>query len=151
MFCRQPRNQDDWMSSGMLRRVVSQKLTDVLEAVSRAIALMMEAVSTSETSVNFHKTTRCNIPEGCHLHNRRRENLKSHLKDAGLFSRPRELWRHLSLKKGLKSNLPQFLHFIIIFVILCCSCLCLSVFLIANVSCLPLEYLSLNLTLFILF
>jgi hypothetical protein len=26
----------------------------------------------------FYKTTRCYIPEGCHLHNRRRENLKSH-------------------------------------------------------------------------
>jgi hypothetical protein len=42
------------------------------------IALMMEAVSTSETSVNFYETTRRNIPEGCHLHTRRRENLKSH-------------------------------------------------------------------------
>jgi hypothetical protein len=27
------------------------------------IALMMEAVRTSETSVNFYQTTRCNIPE----------------------------------------------------------------------------------------
>jgi hypothetical protein len=31
------------------------------------IALMMEAVSTSETSVNFYKTTWCNIPEDSHL------------------------------------------------------------------------------------
>jgi hypothetical protein len=30
------------------------------------IALMMEAVRTSETSVNFYETTRRNIPEGCH-------------------------------------------------------------------------------------
>jgi hypothetical protein len=37
----------------------------------------MEAVSTSETSINF-KTTRRNIPEGCHHHIRRRENLKPH-------------------------------------------------------------------------
>jgi hypothetical protein len=34
----------------------------------RIIALMMEAVRTSETSVNFYETTWCNILEGCHLH-----------------------------------------------------------------------------------
>jgi hypothetical protein len=43
-----------------------------------AMALMMELVSTSETSINFYQTTRCDISEGCDLHNRRRENLKSH-------------------------------------------------------------------------
>jgi hypothetical protein len=32
------------------------------------IALMMEAASTSETSVNFYQTTRRNIPEDSHLH-----------------------------------------------------------------------------------
>jgi hypothetical protein len=31
------------------------------------IALMMEAVSTSETTVNFYQTTRRNIPEDSHL------------------------------------------------------------------------------------
>jgi hypothetical protein len=30
-------------------------------------ALMMEAASTSETSLNFYQTTRRNIPEGSHL------------------------------------------------------------------------------------
>jgi hypothetical protein len=30
-------------------------------------ALMMEAVSTSETSVNLYDTTQSNIPEDCHL------------------------------------------------------------------------------------
>jgi hypothetical protein len=40
------------------------------------IALMMEAVSTSEMSVNFYQTTRRNIPEDSRLHTRRRENLK---------------------------------------------------------------------------
>jgi hypothetical protein len=49
--------------------IVSQKLTT---------ALMMEAVSTSETPVNFYKTTRCNIPDDSHLHTSRRDNLKSH-------------------------------------------------------------------------
>jgi hypothetical protein len=39
---------------------------------------MMEAASTSETSVNFYQTTRRNIPEDSHLHIRRSEKLKSH-------------------------------------------------------------------------
>jgi hypothetical protein len=41
------------------------------------IALMMEAVSISETSANFYQTTRRYNPEDSHLHTRRRENLKS--------------------------------------------------------------------------
>jgi hypothetical protein len=40
-------------------------------------ALIIEAVRTSETSVCFNKTTLRYIPEGCRLHTRRRENLKS--------------------------------------------------------------------------
>jgi hypothetical protein len=47
---------------------------------------MMEAGSTSETPVNFYQTTRRNIPEGSHLHTRRRENLKSHQDNSKLFS-----------------------------------------------------------------
>jgi hypothetical protein len=43
------------------------------------IALIVEAVRTPEMSVNFYDTIWRNIPEGCHLHFRRRENLKSHL------------------------------------------------------------------------
>jgi hypothetical protein len=39
------------------------------------ISLMMEAVNTSETKVNFYETTRRNIPVDSHLHTRRRENL----------------------------------------------------------------------------
>jgi hypothetical protein len=64
----------------MVRRVVSHKLTEVSEVLTASIitALMMEAVSTSsETSVNFHETTRLNIPEDSHLHTLRRKNLKS--------------------------------------------------------------------------
>jgi hypothetical protein len=34
------------------------------------IALMMVAVSTSKTSVNFYQTTRRKIPEDSHLHTR---------------------------------------------------------------------------------
>jgi phosphoserine aminotransferase len=40
---------------------------------------MTEAVSTSETSVNFYQTTRRNIPEESNIHIRRRENLKSQM------------------------------------------------------------------------
>jgi hypothetical protein len=43
------------------------------------IALMMEAASTSETSVNFYQTTRRYNTEDSHVHTRRRENLKSYL------------------------------------------------------------------------
>jgi hypothetical protein len=39
------------------------------------IALMMEAVNTSETSANFYQTARRNIPQDSRLHARRRENL----------------------------------------------------------------------------
>jgi hypothetical protein len=38
----------------------------------------MEAVRTSETFAYFNEITMRNIPEGYHLHNRRRENLKFH-------------------------------------------------------------------------
>jgi hypothetical protein len=42
------------------------------------VALMMEAVSSSETSVTFYQTTRPNILQDNHLHTCRLENLKSH-------------------------------------------------------------------------
>jgi hypothetical protein len=44
------------------------------------ISLMVQAVHTSETSVRFYQTTRCNNPEDSHIHIHRRENLKLHLK-----------------------------------------------------------------------
>jgi hypothetical protein len=73
----------------MLRRVVSQKFTGVSEVLTAFIfgavsnALMMEAVITSETSVNFCETSRRNIPEDCNIRTRRLENLKCHY--AGMF------------------------------------------------------------------
>jgi hypothetical protein len=42
------------------------------------IALMMEAASTTETSVNFYQTAQRNNPEDSHLYTRCHENLKSH-------------------------------------------------------------------------
>jgi hypothetical protein len=41
-------------------------------------AMMVEAVRTSETSVNFNVTTLRYIPEDSKLHTRRRKNPKSH-------------------------------------------------------------------------
>jgi hypothetical protein len=43
------------------------------------ITLMMEAESTSETSVNVYQTTQRNNPEDSNLHTRRRENLMFHI------------------------------------------------------------------------
>jgi hypothetical protein len=40
---------------------------------------MMAAARTSETSVNYYQTTRCNDPEDSHLHTHCHENVKSHL------------------------------------------------------------------------
>jgi hypothetical protein len=51
--------------------------TDFSEVLAASIALMMEAASTSVTSVNFYQTARRNNPEDSHLHTRPRENLKS--------------------------------------------------------------------------
>jgi hypothetical protein len=48
-------------SSGLSRRIIREKFTDGLEA------LMIEAASTSETSVNFYQTTRRYNPEDSHL------------------------------------------------------------------------------------
>jgi hypothetical protein len=39
------------------------------------VALIMEAVRTFETSVKFYESTRRNIPRGCHIYTRLRENL----------------------------------------------------------------------------
>jgi hypothetical protein len=44
------------------------EISEVLTAsINREIAVMMEAVSTSETSVNFYQSTRPNTPEDSHL------------------------------------------------------------------------------------
>jgi hypothetical protein len=50
---------------------------DVSEVVSNIRAITV--VSTSETSVIIYQTTQRNMPESSHLHNRRRDNLKSHM------------------------------------------------------------------------
>jgi hypothetical protein len=40
--------------------------------------MMMEAAHISQTSVYFNEITQRYVLEGCHLHIRRRENLKTH-------------------------------------------------------------------------
>jgi hypothetical protein len=55
------------------RRVVTLKLTDVSEVCTAITALMMAAVRTSETSINFNVSTRRYIPEDSKHHTRRRE------------------------------------------------------------------------------
>jgi hypothetical protein len=51
--------------TAMLHREESYKFIDVSEVltVSIIMAKMVAAVSTSETWVNFYRSTRCNIPE----------------------------------------------------------------------------------------
>jgi hypothetical protein len=49
-----------------------------VHAAAIIIALMTEAVRTSETSVHYNMTKRRYIPEDSKLHTHRRENLKSH-------------------------------------------------------------------------
>jgi hypothetical protein len=66
------------------------KLTDVSEMQNGSIirAMLMEAVRTSETSVNFKVTTRSYIPEDSKLRTRRRENQKSHVDSCGSLYDP---------------------------------------------------------------
>jgi hypothetical protein len=52
-------------------------LPHLATSITRAIALMMVAANTSETSVSVCQTTRHKNPEDSHLRTRRRENLKS--------------------------------------------------------------------------
>jgi hypothetical protein len=47
--------------------------------LNKVITLMMEAGTSSETSVNYYQSTRRNNPEDSHFHTRRRENFESHI------------------------------------------------------------------------
>jgi hypothetical protein len=44
------------------------RVSQVLTAATIIVALKMEAVSTPETSINFHQTAWHNIPKDSHLH-----------------------------------------------------------------------------------
>jgi hypothetical protein len=56
----------------------TMSVSSTKDGIVDKIALMLEAVRTSEMSVYFNKTTRRYIPDGCYLHTRRRENMNSH-------------------------------------------------------------------------
>jgi hypothetical protein len=62
----------DWYE---VTNVSEVHITSVITAM---IALMMEAVRTSETLVKSYQSTRRYNPEDSHLHGHRRENLKSY-------------------------------------------------------------------------
>jgi hypothetical protein len=57
---------------------VSEVRTDSIIRAPIIIAMMVEAVRISETSVHPNETTKRYIPEGSKLHTRGSENLKSH-------------------------------------------------------------------------
>jgi hypothetical protein len=58
----------------------TDEVSEVLAAsIIRAIALTMEAARTSETLINFYKTTRRYNPEDSHLLIHRRDNLRSYI------------------------------------------------------------------------
>lgn len=50
---------------------------NLVDTIIRAMALIIAAASTSDTSVNVYKATRCNNPEGSCLRTHCRKNLKS--------------------------------------------------------------------------
>jgi hypothetical protein len=58
--------------------IISSSSSIVIIIIIITIALMIEAVRTSETSAYFNETTRRYNTEYQHLHTGRRENLKSH-------------------------------------------------------------------------
>jgi hypothetical protein len=70
-----------------MHRAVWCKFNDISEFFSASnitvmtglVAVMMEAVSTCETSVNFNQTTRCKNTEGVHEHGHHCKKLKFHL------------------------------------------------------------------------
>jgi hypothetical protein len=62
------------LSSGIL---ITKAITPLLWYV---VTMMVEAVSTFETSVNIYQTTRRNILEDSQFHTCRRENMKPHIR-----------------------------------------------------------------------
>jgi hypothetical protein len=69
---------------------------------------MMEAASTSETSVNFYQATRRINTEDSHLHTRRRENLKSQQLNAQFRRAQAGPWENMrDLQYNLQLSVTQ--------------------------------------------
>jgi hypothetical protein len=66
------------MSFGMMHHVVWWKFTNISKVLTAFMIRLIEAVSTSEISVNFYQTTWHIIPEHSHLQTCHCKNLKSH-------------------------------------------------------------------------
>jgi hypothetical protein len=71
----------------------------------RLITVMMQAVNTSETPVNFYETTQRYNPEDSHLYTRR-ENLKASLLSDHFILQVRFTWEVLTL--WLRTESPGF-------------------------------------------
>lgn len=70
------------------------------ENVPRFRTIHLDDKGGRHTSVGIYQTTRYYIPDDNHLHNHRRENLKSHrLKKYFIWTKPRSIW--LNLRKIL--------------------------------------------------
>jgi hypothetical protein len=65
------------MKTAVFWAVTPCSLVEVYQHFRAIIALMMEALSTSETLLNFYQTTLRYNPKDSHLHTRHRENLNS--------------------------------------------------------------------------
>jgi hypothetical protein len=75
-------------------------LTDVSEEHVFIIALMMEGVRSSETSVNIYQTTRRNIPEDSHI-----QFLHNHRQDRGISLSQEPI--HLNVNKKIREKERQ--------------------------------------------
>jgi hypothetical protein len=68
----------DWYMITNVSEVCAASIIRALREAAWMPALIMQAVRTSETLVNFYLSTRRYNPEDSHLHNQCRENLKTY-------------------------------------------------------------------------
>jgi len=71
------------------------------------MTIFWDGYSTSKTPVILYETTRRYIPEGYHLHTRRRENLKSHVIVVHFLKWLNWIFCKFSYPSGLYVTLPK--------------------------------------------